>query len=89
MSDRALVAERRYLLQLATATFMAGDQPISMSAGCSLIRMSNGRNILVDTGFPPDYSLPPNMPFATDAISVACGASSGLTWPAVPPPARR
>lgn len=78
MSDRALVAERLYLLQLATATFMAGDQPISISAGCSLIRMSNGRNILVDTGFPPDHSLPPNMPFAMGKMVLEHLAALGL-----------
>jgi len=53
---------RLYLLQTTTATLSIGDQPVAWSAGCYLIQMSDGRNILVDSGPPPAFAFGAGMP---------------------------
>lgn len=46
---------RLYLFQVATGVYQAGDEAIPMSVGCYLVQTNDGRNILIDTGFPDDY----------------------------------
>ncbi|GCF09933.1 N-acyl homoserine lactonase family protein [Dictyobacter arantiisoli] len=45
--------QRLYLMQLGTSTFPT-DPPMPGSAGCYLIQTSDGKNILIDSGFPAD-----------------------------------
>jgi N-acyl homoserine lactone hydrolase len=78
MSDAVFAPERLYLMQLATGTVIAGDQPVAMSAGCYLIQMRDGRNILVDSGFPPGYPQPLNSPFQRGTTVVEHLAALGL-----------
>ncbi len=49
---------RLYLLQLSTATLQTPRGSIEMSSGCYLIRMSDGSDVLVDTGEPDGLQLP-------------------------------
>jgi N-acyl homoserine lactone hydrolase len=51
---------RLYLMQVA-AGVISMDPPLHMSAGCYLIQMSDGRHILVDSGIPADWDMPPQM----------------------------
>jgi N-acyl homoserine lactone hydrolase len=51
-----------YLLQLSTSLIPTANQPLAISSGCYLIRMSDGSTILIDSGLPPDYTPPPGQP---------------------------
>lgn len=48
---------RLYLMQLSTST-LPTNPPAAASAGCYLIQMSDGKNILIDSGLPVDYTPP-------------------------------
>jgi N-acyl homoserine lactone hydrolase len=52
--------QRLYLMQLSTSTFPT-TPPAPASSGCYLVQMSDGRNILIDSGLSADYT-PPGMP---------------------------
>lgn len=52
---------RLYLLRLGGGDIPA-DPPISMSFGSYLVQMSDGRHVLIDTGFPPDWDLSDRFP---------------------------
>lgn len=55
--------QRLYLMQLSTMTIMlATGQTLAMSTGCYLVQTSDGKNILIDSGFPADYAPPPGTP---------------------------
>ena len=41
-----------------------------MVSGCYLVQTSDGRNILIDSGLPADYTPPPGMPPAENEINV-------------------
>jgi N-acyl homoserine lactone hydrolase len=48
--------QRLYLMQLGTATVpLAAGQMLAMSSGCYLVQMSDGKNILIDSGLSADY----------------------------------
>ncbi len=53
--------QRLYLMQLGTSTIPTVP-PTAGSSGCYLIQTSDGRNILIDSGLPADYTPPPGMP---------------------------
>ncbi|HEU5227942.1 MAG TPA: N-acyl homoserine lactonase family protein [Ktedonobacteraceae bacterium] len=53
--------ERLYLMQLATSTFPT-TPPMLGSLGCYLVQMSDGTNILIDSGLPADHTPPPEAP---------------------------
>ncbi len=50
--------QKLYLLQLATPTVQLASQTLEMVMGCYLIQMSDGKNILVDSGLPAGYVSP-------------------------------
>lgn len=50
--------QRLYLLQLAMTTIQTPRGELVMSSGCYLVQMSDGVNILVDTGHPDDFEVP-------------------------------
>src|ERR1700694_5199956 len=55
--------QRLYLLQLAAATVpLPTGQTLDMSAGCYLVQISDGKNILIDSGFPAYHVSPPGTP---------------------------
>lgn len=50
--------ERLYLLNLGIATLGTDADAMKMSAWCYLIQMSDGQNILIDTGLPSGFAPP-------------------------------
>jgi N-acyl homoserine lactone hydrolase len=54
--------QRLYLLQLATSTFPTAGQPTAASTGCYLVQMSDGKNVLIDSGHPAEYQPQPGLP---------------------------
>lgn len=62
---------RLYLMQLSTTTIpLAAGQTLAMSLGCYLVQTSDGRNILIDSGLPADYTPPPGTPPAENRKNV-------------------
>ena len=53
--------QRLYLMQLGTSTFPT-TPPTPASAGCYLVQTSDGKNMLIDSGLPADYTPPPGTP---------------------------
>ena len=35
-----------------------GERPVAFSAGCYLVQMGDGKNVLIDSGMPADFELP-------------------------------
>jgi N-acyl homoserine lactone hydrolase len=68
MSDAT--PQRLYLMQLGTSTIPTTPQPSAGSAGCYLVQTSEGKNILIDSGLPADYTPPPGMPPAENEKNV-------------------
>ncbi|HEY0754289.1 MAG TPA: N-acyl homoserine lactonase family protein [Ktedonobacteraceae bacterium] len=55
--------QRLYLMQLGTTTVpLPAGQTLSMSRGCYLVQTGDGKNILIDSGLPADYTPPPGTP---------------------------
>src|ERR1041385_8286324 len=54
--------QRLYLMQLSTTTLPLATGTLEMSSGCYLVQMSDGKNILIDTGLPADYVPAPGIP---------------------------
>ena len=65
---------RLYLMRVATIT--AGDQ--SVPVPCYLIQLSDGTNILIDSGFPDDAESWPEMEIAIDTGVIGYLADLGL-----------
>src|SRR6266436_9124982 len=61
---------RLYLLQLSTSTVPGAGRALEMISGCYLVQTSDGRNILIDSGLPADYTPPPGMPLAENRKNV-------------------
>ena len=63
--------QRLYLMQLSTTTLpLATGQTLAMSSGCYLVQTSDGKNILIDSGLPADYTPPPGTPQAEQKKNV-------------------
>src|SRR5579864_8842396 len=62
--------QRLYLMQLGTATIPTTPQPSAGSAGCYLVQTSDGKNVLIDSGLPADYTPPPGTPPAENEKNV-------------------
>jgi N-acyl homoserine lactone hydrolase len=63
--------KRLYLFQLSTTTLpLPTGQTLFMSNGCYLVQASDGINILIDSGLPPDYTPPPGTPPSENTKSV-------------------
>ena len=66
-----LTPKRLYLFQLATSDVpIGGGRILPMVAACYLVQMSDGQNILIDTGLPADYQRSEHMPPAENAKNV-------------------
>jgi N-acyl homoserine lactone hydrolase len=67
MSETSVRPQRLYLLQLSHTTLpLPTGQTLEMSSGCYLIQMSDGKQVLIDSGLPADYVAPPGTPPAQD-----------------------
>ncbi len=53
--------QRLYLMQLGTSTFPT-TPPSAGSSGCYLVQTGDGKNILIDSGLPADYTPSPGTP---------------------------
>jgi N-acyl homoserine lactone hydrolase len=62
--------QRLYLMQLSTAVIPTRPQPSAGSAGCYLVQTGDEKNILIDSGLPPDYTPPPGAPEAENKRNV-------------------
>jgi N-acyl homoserine lactone hydrolase len=63
--------KRLYLMQLSTTTIpLAAGRTLAMSSGCYLVQTSDGKNILIDSGLPADYTPPPGTPPAEQEKNV-------------------
>jgi N-acyl homoserine lactone hydrolase len=63
--------KRLYVMQLSTTTLpLPSGQTLFMSNGCYLVQTNDGKNILIDTGLPPEYTPPPGTPPAENTRSV-------------------
>src|SRR6266571_3578113 len=62
MTLSSTTPQRLYLMQLGTSTIPTTPQPTAGSAGCYLVQTSDGKNILIDSGLPADYTPPPGTP---------------------------
>ena len=61
---------RLYLLRLSTSTVPGAGRALEMISGCYLVQTSDGRNILIDSGVPVDYTPPPGTPPAENRKNV-------------------
>lgn len=63
--------QRLYLMQLSTTTnTLATGRTLAMSTGCYLVQTSDGKNILIDSGLPADYTPPSGTPPAEQKKNV-------------------
>ncbi len=70
MTAAQIRPERLYLMPIGWTTLQTPNGPLDLVAGCYLIRMSDGANILVDSGLPPDAEPPPQLPQLADRKTV-------------------
>ena len=62
--------QRLYLMQLSTSTVPGASRTLEMVLGCYLIETSDGKHILIDSGFPADVPPPPGTPKAQQEKNV-------------------
>lgn len=71
MTTHPSAPQKLYLLQLSTTRIpLAAGQTLDMSNGCYLVQTSDGRNMLIDSGLPADYTPPPGTPPAEQRKNV-------------------
>ncbi len=70
MTADAARPERLSVMPLGWATRPTPNGPMEMVVGCYLIRMSDGRNILIDSGMPPEMESLPATGGLNDAKTV-------------------
>lgn len=62
MTTSSGTPQRLYLMQLGTSIIPTRPEPTPGSSGCYLVQTSDGKNILIDSGLPADYTPPSGMP---------------------------
>ncbi|HEU0114277.1 MAG TPA: MBL fold metallo-hydrolase, partial [Thermomicrobiales bacterium] len=71
--------ERLYLLPVGWSTRETPNGPLPMVVGCYLVRMSDGANVLIDSGLPPAMnSRPAGLPLTDERNVVEHLAALGL-----------
>jgi len=65
-----ITPRRLYLIRLSTTSLPVPGGTLEMVTGCYLIQMSDGKNILIDTGLPADYVPAPGTPHAEHVTNV-------------------
>ncbi|MGN6696762.1 MAG: N-acyl homoserine lactonase family protein [Thermomicrobiales bacterium] len=78
MVTEGATPQRLYLFQLLTTTLPTPNGPIPMSAGCYLVRLSDGRNVLIDSGSLAGLSIPGTPPATSEKNVLAHLADLGL-----------
>jgi N-acyl homoserine lactone hydrolase len=60
MTTSSTTPQRLYLFQLVAGTLPAPTgQMMDFSAGCYLVQTGDGKNVLIDSGFPPEFAARP------------------------------
>jgi N-acyl homoserine lactone hydrolase len=71
MEINTSIPQKLYLMQLSTTNVpLAAQRTLKMVSGCYLVETSNGKHILIDSGSPADFSLPPGSPPAENEKNV-------------------
>jgi N-acyl homoserine lactone hydrolase len=70
MTQTTATPQRLYLLQLSTSTLPGAGRTLEMVSGCYLVQTSDGKNILIDSGLPAEYTPPPGTPKSENAKNV-------------------
>lgn len=70
MVSSSATPRRLYLFQLSTSTFTTAERTLEMVLGCYLVQMSDGTNVLIDSGLPADYEPPAGTPPRAQQMSV-------------------
>ncbi|HLZ61949.1 MAG TPA: N-acyl homoserine lactonase family protein [Ktedonosporobacter sp.] len=80
MTKNISTPQKLYLLQLSTTSVPAGaDRTLEMVLGCYLIETSDGKHILIDSGYPADAPQPPGtQPAEQRKDVIECLADLGL-----------
>ncbi|MGN6811323.1 MAG: N-acyl homoserine lactonase family protein [Thermomicrobiales bacterium] len=78
MVTNSATPERLCLFQLLTTTLPTPNGPIPMSAGCYLVRVSDGRNVLIDSGVMAGLTRPGAPPVTSEKNVLAHLADLGL-----------
>ena len=82
MTTSASGPQRLYLMQVAT--MVAG--PLKLPVPCYLIQTEDGKNILIDSGLPPNFQPPPNVPGLIERIEHGKDVIEQLATIGVRPP---
>jgi N-acyl homoserine lactone hydrolase len=69
---------RLYLIQLELTSLPTPKGPLSMALGCYLVQTDDGKNILIDSGLPADYTPPGTPPTAQTTNVIAQIGALGL-----------
>ncbi|GCE28767.1 MBL fold metallo-hydrolase [Dictyobacter alpinus] len=79
MATHEAVPQRLYLFSLSTTTIAVGPRMLDMVSGCYLVEMSDGKRILIDSGYPNDVPPSPGMSASDqDKNVLQCLAELGL-----------
>lgn len=62
MATTRKTPQRLYLMQLHSTLVPTPDRQLAMVLGCYLIRTTDGKNILIDSGLPPEHEQPETAP---------------------------
>lgn len=63
MTTNTFTPQKLYLLQLSTSSVpLAGQRTLKMVSGCYLVETGDGKHILIDSGVPANFPLPPGTP---------------------------
>jgi N-acyl homoserine lactone hydrolase len=63
--------QRLYLFPLSTTTIpLPGHRSLELSSGCYLVQMTDGRNVLIDSGLAADYPKTAGMPASRNESNV-------------------
>jgi N-acyl homoserine lactone hydrolase len=69
MTPAAVTPQRLYLFQIENTTIQAGESLYGLVV-CYLVQMSDGTNVLIDSGVPADYQPPAGAPPHTHETNV-------------------
>src|SRR5215472_10779127 len=70
MAMASSAPQKLYLLQLMTTTLRLPNATLDMVLGCYLVETSDGKHILIDSGYPPDVPPPPEAAAAENVTTV-------------------
>lgn len=62
MTTNSATPQKLYLIQLSTSTVQGPGRTLEMVLGCYLIETSDGKHVLIDSGYPSDAPQSPGKP---------------------------